>query len=417
MGYLKLIFSAVCLLNIFGFAKAQTNLFTNPVVDSLVVFEEKDGLVAVEAEYFYKQSKSDIRQWYRTSKNENPQVGRDDDGQHVYGASNNAYLEILPDERVTHSDKLIHGENFSNDPGLMGVLHYRVKINTPGRYFVWVRALSVGAEDNGIHVGLNDAWPEHGQRMQWCEGKGNWTWESKQRTKEVHCGVPKEIYLDIAKAGIHDIQFSMREDGFEFDKFILTTYINFLPIADGPKPIVSQGILPSPFPIVEMPTSKTFYFTQIAKSNPNNKVISSQQFPVLGTNFYAEGKHWLAINPKDHEEASTSVTFDFESGNYDIVFVGIGENDGRSSYMVLVNDKEIGKYQPPLTNILFEEGKNFNALWENTLIKKGDKITVIAKIGSTDGKEHTRGRWAGIIFAPVGKGKQIQEAPSSFSAK
>jgi hypothetical protein len=55
----------------------------------------------------------------------------------------------------------------------------------------------------------------------------------------------------------------------------------------------------------------------------------------------------------------------------------------------------------------------FNALWENTSLKKGDKITVIANVGSTDGKEHTRGRWAGIIFAPVGKGKSVQEAPSA----
>ena len=53
--------------------------------------------------------------------------------------------------------------------------------------------------------------------MQWCDGKHSWFWDSKQRTEKAHCGVPKGIYLDIEKSGLHEIAFSMREDGFEFD--------------------------------------------------------------------------------------------------------------------------------------------------------------------------------------------------------
>jgi hypothetical protein len=116
----------------------------------------------------------------------------------------------------------------------MGVLHYKVKINNPGRYYVWVRCYSSGAEDNSVHVGFNNTWPEHGQRMQWCDGKNAWTWASKQRTEKEHCGVPREIYLDIDKAGVYDIQFSMREDGFEMDKFILTRSIDYVPEGEVP---------------------------------------------------------------------------------------------------------------------------------------------------------------------------------------
>ena len=72
-------------------------------------------------------------------------------------------------------------------------------------------------------------WVESGKRMQWCEGKDAWTWESKQRTEAVHCGEPYLIYLDIDRTGEHIIHFSMREDGFEFDKFLLTTDMNFIP--------------------------------------------------------------------------------------------------------------------------------------------------------------------------------------------
>ena len=119
--------------------------------------------------------------------------------------------------------------------------HYHVKINTPGRYYVWGRSFSEGAEDNGLHTGFDGIWPDHGQRMQWCEGKNEWTWAAKQRTTEVHCGVPGEIYLDIEKPGIHDITFSMREDGFEMDKFILTLDPGYRPSGKGPAPVMFKG--------------------------------------------------------------------------------------------------------------------------------------------------------------------------------
>lgn len=394
-------------------SSAQSTKYNDPIVDGHVIFEEKNGLVAVEAEYFYKQIKQEIRAWYRTSKTELPRLGRDDDEQHCFGASNNAYLEILPDERVTHSDKLMPGVNFTDQPGIIGVINYKVKINTPGRYYVWARAMSTGGEDNGVHVGINGTWPEHGQRMQWCDGKNNWTWGNSQRTKEVHCGVPHEIYLDVDKAGVHDIQFSMREDGFELDKFILTSDIHYLPTEKGPEVIAAQGSLPKGFEEVPAPIPPKSYFTTISKSGLASYVISSQEFTVDDSNFYKNGKNWLAINPELHKEAQTSTIFKFESGKYDIVFVGVGENDGSSTFSVLINDKVLGTFSPPLTDKQWEEGKQYNKLWSNIIIKKGDKVTVIAKIGSSNGKEFTRGRWAGFIFTLVGKGKLVQEAPSS----
>ena len=206
--------------------QAQTE---KPIVDDKLIFEEKEGIVAIEAELFYKQSNSEIRQWYITSSGKLPVITPNPDEAHIAGASNNAYIEILPDTRVTDKDQLTEGINFSGKPGKLAIVHYKVKINQPGRYYVWVRCYSSGAEDNGLHVGFDNSWPEHGQRMQWCEGKNQWTWASKQRTEKEHCGVPTEIYLDIDKAGVHDIQFSMREDGFEMDKFILTNDINYIP--------------------------------------------------------------------------------------------------------------------------------------------------------------------------------------------
>lgn len=377
--------------------KAQITQETHPIIHENNIFEEHKGIVAVEAEYFYRQTKANLRNWHRISKNEITQSDDVETENHSIGASNNGYIKVLPDTRVTHSDELIQGENFSNKPGELAILQYKVKINEPGRYYVWVRAYSKGSEDNGLHVGLNGEWPEHGQRMQWCDGKNEWSWASKQRTKEEHCGVPHEIYLDIPKSGIHDIQFSMREDGFEFDKFILTKDKVYQP-ENKDQPVVITWPEPS-------------YYQLISLSDIENKTLPVADFPIEKTGYYKDaGGRWLAINPNKNKEASTTTTFNFNDGSYDVVFVGVGENDGQSKFTVLINDKELGTFSPALTNKMFDEGNDFNGLWKNVSLQKGDKITVKSAIGSSDGKEWARARWSGIIFAPVGKGEKVIKA-------
>lgn len=185
---------------------------------------ETNGYVFVEAEDFkYDNYPTDskVREW-RKIRPGTKQTSGDPDPSHAATASGRAYLEALPDTRITHDDKLIKGTNFSDKPGKIALLGYPILFESPGRYYVWVRAYSSGTEDNGIHVGLNGEWPKSGQRMQWCEGKNKWTWESKQRTKAVHCGEPELIYLDVPSAGVHTVTFSLREDGFEFDAFVLS---------------------------------------------------------------------------------------------------------------------------------------------------------------------------------------------------
>lgn len=192
---------------------------------------KRDGNIVVEAEHFESQSNDDLRRWYVHKKSgQLPNVdGAGDPKMWVRGilsaskpASKGRFLRILPDTRKTHNDKLLHGENFSPQPGKMAIVRYRVNFDQPGRYYVWVRAFSTGTEDNAIHVGLNGDWPSHGQRMQWSEPKRQWVWGCARRTDDVPGGVPMEIYLDVPTAGTHTVEFSMREDGFAMDQFLLT---------------------------------------------------------------------------------------------------------------------------------------------------------------------------------------------------
>lgn len=410
---LSLLITVSLLICSLRFAVGQD--MSSPLLAKKVVFQEENGLVAVESEYFYQQSQNDVRQWYRTSRDEWPKKGRDEDGPHCKNAGNNAYLEILPDTRVTHADKLIRGDNFSNEAGKMAILHYQIHFKNPGRYYVWARAFSAGGEDNGLHVGIDGTWPASGQRLQWCEGKHAWRWESKQRTEAVHCGEAHLIYLDIEKAGLHDIQFSMREDGFEFDRFLLTNEKSYVPEGIGPEARLRSGKLPAPFPVVEKdPVGDISFLHAIEKSVKGVKLLRATGFPAKGTDYYVD-KEWLAINPNQHKQASTTMELRGMEGAYDLVFLGVGENDGGSTYTLLLNGAEIGTYQSPLSQHSFEQGVKYMRLFENVAIQKDDKLTVTAKIGSKDGQEWSRGRWGGVATITAGKGKDILSAMTGTS--
>lgn len=186
------------------------------------VHKQTDGIIVVEAEDFDAADRQDKRKWYLTTTDQTPDVKPDPDPNHAKGAVGGAYLENLPDTRVTHSDPLVHGVSFSNTPGQCSVLYYPVVFTEPGRYYVWVRMCCTGSEDNGLHVGVDGKWPASGARLQFTGKHGQWQWDSRQRTEEVHTGVLGQIWIDIDKPGLHTIMFSMREDGFEFDRFLLT---------------------------------------------------------------------------------------------------------------------------------------------------------------------------------------------------
>ena len=243
MVWSRIVMGACCMVLLAALASGGSRDPSAPVVGSDVIFAEQDGVVAVEAEHFAKQTHTDKRRWLIFTAEQQPKVEPDGDPPHVEDASGGAYLEVLPDTRRTHGDKLTNGENFSNTPGKMAVLYYRVHFTTPGRYYVWARIYSTGTEDNGLHVGIDGTWPESGQRMQWT-AKRRWAWGSKQRTAKRHTGEPYKLFLDVGEPGDHVIMFSMREDGIEFDKWMMTT--ERLEKVDGQCPPVrlKQGRLP-----------------------------------------------------------------------------------------------------------------------------------------------------------------------------
>ena len=88
-------------------ASALTLLGTAGAAPTDVVFAEKDGLIAAEAEHFATQRETDKRAFYLTHSGSELTITPDGDPTHLSGASGGAYLEILPDTRRDHGDKLI----------------------------------------------------------------------------------------------------------------------------------------------------------------------------------------------------------------------------------------------------------------------------------------------------------------------
>ncbi|MEM9983655.1 MAG: carbohydrate-binding protein, partial [Bacteroidota bacterium] len=258
-----------------------------------LVLEEVNEVLAIEAEHFTTQSLTTHREWYLTEPGNSPGISPDPDGNHAANASGQAYLEILPDTRVTHGDPLVNGVSFSNTPGQTTVINYQVYINNPGRYFVWVRAYSTGTEDNGVHVGLDGNWPASGARMQWCSGKNNWTWESKQRTNANHCGEPQKIYLDINTPGLHTISFSMREDGFEMDKIVLSQSYS-KPNGTGPAEVVYGGTsnpcADNTAPSINLTAPTQGFSYEVGESITLNASVSDADQNVSKVEFYLNGQ-------------------------------------------------------------------------------------------------------------------------------
>ena len=372
-----------------------------PIVGQDVVFEEVGGVVAVEAEHFHKQTLNTVRSWYVFTPDQQPKIDPDGDPPHLADASGGAYVEILPDTRRTHDDKLISGQNFINTAGKMAVLHYKVHFNTPGKYYVWARIFSTGPEDNGMHVGIDGTWPETDQRMQWT-GKQNWVWGSKQRTTKKHSGEPYKLFLNVDKPGEHVIAFAMREDGTEFDKWMMIQEKKASVTDSGPASRVKKGTLPKPFAATDAPAAPVVPEpTRAGGTLPaGSVVVEAGQFGVEGTNYYLDKGKWLAINPKQHKSAAAKAKVSIAAGTYHVTLYTVGENDGKSRFELLVAGKSVGTFVCPQAGKTYEEGPKYTRTWPDVAVEKDASVEVRSWIASADGKEFSRARIAKVTLVP-----------------
>lgn len=174
--------------------------------------------LVVEAE---NNSNKDER-WVLTEP-DTPEQEDDPDSNHSDQAVGQAYLELLPDIRVTHEDPFGPPTAAWFQAGTGPRAEYLLDFPEAGRYYVHVRAYSTGTEDNGLHIGLNGDFPDSGKSMQFCTAGQGWSWSGRQRDSggQGPCGAQKTIWVTVEEPGEHTFMISAREDGFEIDRIML----------------------------------------------------------------------------------------------------------------------------------------------------------------------------------------------------
>ncbi|WP_111980314.1 hypothetical protein [Algibacillus agarilyticus] len=362
---------------------------------------EQHDIVVVEAEAFATQHLDDKRRWHIFSAQSKPHNYPDGDRVHADNASAGQYIELLPDTRVNHHETLVRGENFSDKPGQIAVLSYPVYFKTPGVYYVWARSYSSGSEDNGVHFGINGTWPSSGQRLQLCQGKHQWTWSSAQRTKTNHCGEPNTVTLKVPTAGVHNIMVSMREDGFELDKFLLTRDKHYQP--DGVDRAATIATA-NPLPI------KTQYkgihqYKRIISAVDDFKIVTKTD-----PNFVRhDAQAALAINLVKPEQFNQYAYAEFTVGKKDTghlaltlvtVAEGKGESKGEAHYQVWLNNQLLAEFVN--LNIIKSNQETYFKI-KPVQLNKGDVIKVAAKVvtkndtPTTDPALYPKGLWRALV--------------------
>ncbi|MDF7825698.1 DUF5060 domain-containing protein [Pontiellaceae bacterium B12227] len=144
----------------------------------------------------------------------------------------------------------------------------------------------------------------------------------------------------------------------------------------------------------------------ITTAAPEDGKISATEFSIEH-GFYQDRGKWLGVNPDKAKSGEASLVFPYRDGTYDVTFHMVGENDGQSSFEVVIESKSLGKTVCPASKQTFEEGAAFSRVWKKVSINDGDMVRVKGFIASADGKEWSRARWASIEFKPVDGGEPI----------
>ena len=115
-------------------------------------------------------------------------------------------------------------------------IDFKVNFADTGTYYLWVRGYAPDGNSDSIHAGIDGVQVSSAYRISnFSYGAYSWT-----RT-DMSGAVTK---LTVLTTGEHTINFWMREDGFQFDKFMLTKDASFVPSGTGP--VETQRQAPPP---------------------------------------------------------------------------------------------------------------------------------------------------------------------------
>lgn len=160
--------------------------------------QNEQGIVSIETEHFHANTAQGKHAWEVDKKSD---------------YSGESALMATPEDKVALKTAY---------EGKSPRLDYRVKFNTAGTYYVWVRGFGRSGGSNSVHVGLNGQTVPSGEHVS-IPVTGNYAWTD---------GLAHTI--DIPAPGVHTINVWMRESGTRLDKLVLSPNAGFTPTGTGP---------------------------------------------------------------------------------------------------------------------------------------------------------------------------------------
>lgn len=202
-----------------------------------VLQQGADGLIVVEAENYDALTPQGDHTW-------------------TFGAiradySGDGYLEATPNSGINQSG---YPDFLTASPRL----DYKVNFVKTGTHYVWIRGYAQepdpGSNDS-IHAGIDGDNPDSARRIDGAPGfSAAWHWvgniQGNTRTT-----------IEVPAAGAHTVNIWMREDGFAFDKLIITSDQNFTPTGTGPAD--------PRFKVTPPPTGGTLKFSTVRRDGSN----------------------------------------------------------------------------------------------------------------------------------------------------
>jgi len=184
-------------------ASDSLNVVVNAVSNNNTSIQNGSGAVAVEAEDYFTKSGTPTHQWVAAN---------------LAGASGNASMITTPDKGA-----------LKNGSAGSPMMSYPVNFMQAGIHYIWVRGwgdeMSNGAGQNdSVHAGINGVLSNTADKIDGFAA--GWHWSNRTRD-----GQPARI--NVPSAGIHTVNFWMREDGLAIDKFIVTADASYVPSGNG----------------------------------------------------------------------------------------------------------------------------------------------------------------------------------------
>jgi glucose/arabinose dehydrogenase len=104
-------------------------------------------------------------------------------------------------------------------------LDFKINFVKTGVHQVWVRGIGANGSDDSVHVGLDGVETATSDKI--SSFFTSWTW-SRATMDNV------AATINVTAPGVHTVNVWMREDGFVFDKLVLTVNANYVPSGTGP---------------------------------------------------------------------------------------------------------------------------------------------------------------------------------------